>query len=125
MSEVDTSAEAVERYQPYGGAGKLPVHCCDFSVVDNSSGKEICRAWSLEEAQTIAFVMNRATERDEAMATLRAQLSKARNDALEEAAVITETEGRKSRKYPGETVAETYCDDAAELIRELKSQEKK
>ncbi len=105
-----------ERYQPYGGAGEVPVHCCDFSVVANSSGKEICRAWSLEEAQTIAFVMNRATERDEAMATLRAQLSQARSDALEEAAKVCEEE----RNRRGGTKATDGLWTARGLIRALK-----
>jgi hypothetical protein len=49
------------QYEPYGGAGKLPVDCCDFSVVDHTTGKEICRCWDLEKAQHIAFVMNNAT----------------------------------------------------------------
>jgi hypothetical protein len=49
------------RYEPYGGAGKVPVDCCDFSVVDHTTGEEICRCWDLEKAQHIAFVMNNAT----------------------------------------------------------------
>ena len=50
-----------QRYQPFGGAGKLPVDCCDFSVVDHETGQEICRCWDLEKAQHISFVMNNAT----------------------------------------------------------------
>lgn len=54
MAEADQKLQ----YVPYGGAGKLPVDCCEFSVVDESSGKEICRCWTLEDAQHIAFAMN-------------------------------------------------------------------
>jgi hypothetical protein len=53
------------RYEPYGGAGKLPVDCCDFSVVDNTTGQEICRCWDLEKAQHISFVMENATSTKE------------------------------------------------------------
>tara|TARA_R110000851_G_scaffold332755_1_gene509775 strand:+ start:1015 stop:1200 length:186 start_codon:yes stop_codon:yes gene_type:complete len=54
-----------QRYQPFGNAGKLPVECCDFSVVDKDTGQEICRCWDLEKAQHIAFVMNTATHSKE------------------------------------------------------------
>lgn len=46
------------RYVPYGGAGELPVQCCEYSVVDESTGKEICRCWTAEDAMHIAFVLN-------------------------------------------------------------------
>ena len=46
------------RFRPYGGAGKLPVECCDFSVVDETTRKEICRCWTLEDAQRIAFLLD-------------------------------------------------------------------
>lgn len=46
------------RYIPYGGAGCLPVHCCEYSVVDATTGKEICRCWTVEDARHIAFVLN-------------------------------------------------------------------
>ena len=57
-----------QRYQPYGGAGALPVHCCEFAVVDMENGIEICRCWSLEKAQHIAFVMSVATAPKEGQA---------------------------------------------------------
>lgn len=67
-----------QKYQPYGGAGKLPVDCCNFSVVDKDSGKEICRCWDLETSQHIAFSMNirptlsAAMELPEVKATIQA-----------------------------------------------------
>ncbi|MFV1539426.1 MULTISPECIES: hypothetical protein [unclassified Phaeobacter] len=75
---TDPSKEAVERYQPYGGAGKLPTECCEYSVVDNEAGKEICRVWDVEDARKIAFVLNRCLERDRVVSKLRAQLQAAR-----------------------------------------------
>ena len=46
------------RYKPYGNAGPLPTDCCDFSVVDETTGIEICRCWDVETARHIAFRMN-------------------------------------------------------------------
>ena len=79
---TDTSNEEVERYQTYGGAGKLPTECCEYSVVDNEAGKEICRVWDVEDARKISFILNRCTERDRVVSKLQAQLKVAR-DALE------------------------------------------
>lgn len=68
------------RYMPYGGAGSLPVDCCDYSVVDGHTGKEVCRCWDLEKAQHIAFVMNNSTSSQSA-----------RIDALEAALKVADT----------------------------------
>lgn len=77
-----TTPKAVERYQPYGGVGKLPVDCCDFAVVDETTRKEICRCWTLEGAQRIAFVLNRATERDETLHGLSVEITALRDQAV-------------------------------------------
>ncbi len=50
------------RFEPYGGAGPLPTDCCEFAVVDNSTGKEICRVWEEEHARKIASLLE--TNRD-------------------------------------------------------------
>lgn len=47
----------VPRFQPYGGAGDLPTECCKFSVVDNETGKEVCRVWDEEDARKIAALL--------------------------------------------------------------------
>lgn len=48
----------LSRFRPYGGAGKLPVDCCEFSVVDEKTGKEVCRCWTEDEARRIAFLLD-------------------------------------------------------------------
>ena len=54
----DVENAKASRYRPYGGAGSLPTECCNFSVVDEETRKEICRCWDLQTAQHIAFVIN-------------------------------------------------------------------
>lgn len=87
----------------------------DTSAESTKRAIGMCKAAGLHG--TVEKLRALLSERD----ALAAQVAEVRNAALDEAAEITEREGQKSRDYPGETIAETYCDDAAEIIRALKS----
>lgn len=49
-----------QAYQsPHGGT---PTECCNFAVVDNSTGKEVCRVWKEDDARRIALLLDSENE---------------------------------------------------------------
>jgi len=40
------------------GAPTLPTECCEFAVVDSSTGVEVCRVWREDDARRIARLLS-------------------------------------------------------------------
>ncbi len=119
-TEGDTMTEPIQspRYQPYGGAGMLPVEQCEYSVVDNEKGTEICRCWDVENARHIAFRMNLDNPAADTLAA-QGDIIDALEEALEECAEALDLHGAT---YPH--MVKGYTLDALTNARNVLAQAK-